>query len=149
MDADVSGSNPTNPSPSGREKSVEGCERGIVDGSRPEPCRQCRVEPGEAHEDGCGVARCMLTGQQRIQHDCADHCDTCNCVPCPPDIWTGEWPGVAECSEFGWWSYFGPDHGEGPGWKRCTDDHPGAGPDLNRLVIEARWDADAKRWVKP
>lgn len=109
-----------------------------------ESCRQCQVQPGEAHEDGCGVARCMLTGQQRIQHDCADHCDTCNCVPCPPDIWTGEWPGVAECREFGWWCYFVP-YGD-PSWVPCGPEHPDAQPDLNRLHVEAVWDAAAKRW---
>jgi hypothetical protein len=113
-----------------------------------EACKDCHVEPGTAHSEGCDVARCMLTGIQRIQHDCAPHCDSCSCTPCEPDIWTGEWPGVAECREFGWWCYFGPDHGE-RGWVRCAADDPRARPDLNRLLFDAVWDPNIKRWTRP
>jgi hypothetical protein len=47
-------------------------------------------------------------------------------------VWTGERPGEAECREYGLGfllkdgSFF---------------------PDLTRLVMECRWDADAGRWV--
>ncbi len=112
------------------------------------PCGDCRVEPGTAHDSGCDIARCMKTGQQRIQCDDCDHCESCTCEPCPDDIWSGEWPGVAECREFGWWCYFGPDYGE-TGWIRCAADDPRATPDLSRLMVEARWDSATKRWVKP
>lgn len=111
------------------------------------PCNDCGAQPGQTHDEGCDIARCMNTGQQRIQHECGPHCHTCTCTPCDPDTWTGEWPGVAECRALGWWSYFGPDHGQpGTGWIRCTADHPGATPDLNRLQVEGVWDPQAKTW---
>jgi hypothetical protein len=91
------------------------------------------------HEDGCDTARCANTGIQRLQCDCPAE-PSCNTV------WTGVWPGVAECLEFGWYSRFRP--GEG-GWLRCGPDDEGAGPDLNRLVGtgEAVWSKAAGRYV--
>lgn len=117
----------------------------------PRDCNDCGVRPGEAHQEGCDVARCMLTGEQRIQHDCGPHCGTCSCTPCDPDIWSGEWPGVAECREFGWYSiWVKPGPGEQYGkWVRASADHPEARADLNRLMTEARWSPELKRWVKP
>jgi hypothetical protein len=56
--------------------------------------------------------------------------------------WTGEWPGRAECREFGWYAR------EGKGWEPCGADDPGARPDFNRLVLEAVWDRAARRWRK-
>lgn len=109
------------------------------------PCNDCQANPGDAHDEGCDVARCMLTGQQRIQCDECRHCNTCTHTSCDPDIWTGEWPGLAECREYGWWCYFGPDYGE-QGWIRCEADNPRAREDLNRLVAEGTWDPEAKRW---
>lgn len=108
-------------------------------------CNDCGATPGTAHSEGCDIARCTLTGQQRIQHDCGPHCDTCTCTPCDPDIWTGEWGGVAECREFGWYSYFNAIHG----WMRCEPERPGAQPDLNRLLMEAVWNPATKRWDLP
>lgn len=100
------------------------------------PCGDCAVPAGTAHEQGCDVARCLVTGMQRIacsrRHDCG------------ADVWTGTWPGDAECREFGWFALFSADDG----WERCSADEPGAMPDLNRLVCEARWDPAAQRWVK-
>lgn len=100
-------------------------------------CGDCAVKPGEPHTDGCDVARCMVAGYQRIG--------------CPEDhdhgrnIWTGVWPGEAECREFGWFSVF-----TDKGWVQCTADTPGAGPNLNRLygTGEAEWDRETGRWVK-
>lgn len=114
-------------------------------------CNDCGAQPGTPHEDGCDIARCTLTGMQRIQHECADHCDTCTCTPCDPDIWTGEYPGSAEAREFGWFCYWlepklGQDYGE---WMPCDADHPKAMPDLNRLMVEAVWNPATKRWDLP
>lgn len=60
---------------------------------------------------------------------------------CGEDIWTGVWPGKEDAAALGWYSYLGPP------WIRCGPDHPEATPDLNRLMIEGRWDRKAKRWV--
>lgn len=97
-------------------------------------CGDCAVEPGQLHRDGCDVARCARTGQQRLQ---CNH-DDCNTT------WTGQWPGEAECIEYGWYSFWDQNRG----WVRCAAGEPGAGPDLNRLAMEARWDPTAQRYVK-
>jgi hypothetical protein len=90
------------------------------------------------HVEGCDVARCANNGRQRLQCDCDDGCNT---------LWTGAWPGEAECIEFGWYARFRPTEG---GWQQCGPDDEGAGPDLNRLanpVGEAVWDKAAGRYV--
>ena len=84
-------------------------------------CGDCAVAPGQPHADGCDVARCMQTGFQRLGCE-EDHDHGQN-------IWTGTWPGDAECLEFGWFT-------------------PGGDPDLNRLYRgEATWDRKQGRWV--
>lgn len=103
-------------------------------------CPDCGVEPGKPHEDiGCDVARCLVTGLQQLscdeRHDCGN------------DMWTGEWPDKAECREYGLWAYFVPNGN--PSWRPCSADHPGAREDLNRLIIEGRWDRDALQWRWP
>lgn len=87
---------------------------------RPSRCPDCDVPAGQCHLDGCDVARCMTTGLQRLGHGPCD---------CAPDIWTGTWPGKAECNEFGW-TY-------GPGL-----------PYLNRLHTQAVWSPEKKRWIR-
>jgi hypothetical protein len=62
---------------------------------------------------------------------------------CGHQTWSGEWPGNAECREFGWYVYGDPSV-EGY-WVRCGPDHPKATEDLNRLVIDAEWDPDTQR----
>ncbi|MFM2078880.1 MAG: hypothetical protein RJA49_2770 [Actinomycetota bacterium] len=47
-------------------------------------CPDCAIEPGAAHEDGCDVARCLVTGGQRLA--CRDDHDHGR------DVWTGGWP---------------------------------------------------------
>ncbi|MBN6034140.1 hypothetical protein JYK18_04440 [Amycolatopsis sp. 195334CR] len=88
----------------------------------PQPCcPTCEARVGEKHTGVCDVARCLATGLQRSGHG-----DSCRC---PQDIWTGHWPGEAECAEFGWLY--------GPGL-----------PDLNRLYTHATWDPAARRWIR-
>jgi hypothetical protein len=80
----------------------------------------------------------VLTGSQRLA------CETFYDHDHGQDVWSGEWPGVAECREFGWYATFVPDMG----WLRCGRDDPGAVEDLNRLHMgEARWDPGQRRWV--
>lgn len=137
-----------------------------VPGYDPSLCGDCRVRPGEPHQDGCDVARCMWTGTQRLQCVGGLAAECCRVLRdaghggladelahyldlddpahnCGEDIWTGVWPGKEDAAALGWYSYFGPP------WTRCSPDHPLASPDLNRLATEARWDREAKRWVAP
>jgi hypothetical protein len=100
-------------------------------------CPDCAAAPGESHEDGCDVARCMATGRQRLS--CAGGHD------CGQDVWTGDWPGDAECREFGWWVQ--DRCAEGMGWLPCAPDAPGATEDLNRLATHAHWSPERRRWV--
>jgi hypothetical protein len=108
-------------------------------------CPDCAVAPGERHDGGCDVARCLATGQQRLQCDGRDegypHADH----DCGTDVWTGEWPGDVECREFGWWVQ--DRCAEGMGWVPCAADAPGATEDLNRLAQDARWSPEQARWV--
>lgn len=85
-------------------------------------CPDCEVGLGQYHIEGCDVARCLATGRQRLAHGAS--------CGCPQDVWTGRWPGDAECEEFGWMI--------GPGL-----------PDLRRLYIEAVWNPDEFRWTRP
>jgi len=103
----------------------------------PTNCPDCAVASGEEHARGCDVARCMVTGRQRLS--CAGGHD------CGQDVWTGEWPAAAECREFGWWVQ--DRCAEGMGWVPCAPDAPGATEDLNRLARDARWSPEQRRWV--
>jgi hypothetical protein len=101
-------------------------------------CPDCAVAPGHLHQEGCDVEQCPMCGGQFLS------C-WCQTLTRPRIPWSGEWPGQAECREFGWYALFSPTDG----WVRCGADAPGAMPDLNRLHIEARWDADQQRFVLP
>jgi hypothetical protein len=114
------------------------------------------MSPGFAHRENCDVARCMDCGGQRLMHelptetlnqlapgagDMRDSWPECNVGS---DIWTGEWPGVVECVEYGWYAKFIP----GEGWIECSEDDPEGHPDLNRLMVECTWSKSARRYVK-
>jgi hypothetical protein len=105
-------------------------------------CPDCDAEPGAFHVLGCDVEQCPYCGGQLISCDCRaqEHGP-----PLDDRIpWSGEWPGVAECREFGLYC----KRAEGKGWRPCSADDPEASEDLNRLAKEYRWDRGAKRWVK-
>lgn len=104
-----------------------------------QPCHDCGAEPGEAHRDGCDTARCLRTGTQRLACNPDDEHPE---EGCGQDVWTGQWPGEADCIRLGWYSYFDPFRG----WVRCGPDHPEAGPDLNRLRMDATWNRELLRW---
>ncbi len=133
--------------------------------SIPAPCNDCSAEVGTSHERGCDVARCMWTGQQRIQCDgglaascCyalrqAGHSDLADDLAyylglddplhdCGEDLWTGQWPGNDDAAEMGLWTYWGPP------WIECGPDHPQARPDLNKLALAGKWDRGQKKWVR-
>jgi hypothetical protein len=58
--------------------------------------------------------------------------------------WSGEWPGMAECREFGWYARLVPDQG----WVSCDSGADGAHENLNRLYRgEAIWDQERGRFV--
>lgn len=92
-----------------------------------EYCRDCAAAPGERHSDGCDVARCSECGQQLISCDEHPHA--------LPSTWTGEWPGKAECREFGWYT--------------DPDSHWGVIEDLNRLYVDPHvaWDKSLERFI--
>ena len=58
-------------------------------------CPDCGAARGDKHTEGCDVARCLVTGLQRLA--CLNDHDH------GADEWSGRWPGEAECEEFGWW----------------------------------------------
>ena len=100
-------------------------------------CTHCGAQQGEFHRDKCDVEPCPACGRQLV---------SCSCANKSPDdriLWSGSWPGVEECLEFGWYGREGP-----AGWIRCDSHKPGAEPDLNRLRSEARWDRSRGRFVR-
>ena len=92
----------------------------------PQPqCPDCDVMIGEPHVDGCDVARCLVTGLQRLSCE-ADH-------DCGTDTWTGRWPGETDCERLGWMIM--PNRSDLPGL-----------PDLNRLYTQATWNPATRQW---
>ena len=136
-------------------------------------CHDCGAKPGELHEPGCDTDRCPRCGGQQISCSCiyiVNGMDPATLEEDHPDIfsngptdemyerfdaewgprrlpWTGEYPGSAECREYGFWCYW--DENRLTPWVRCDADHPKAGPDLNRLMTSCRWDAEKGKFVLP
>jgi hypothetical protein len=135
-------------------------------------CHDCKAKPGEMHKGNCDVERCPLCGHQAMSCGCVyevnemsrerlkqEHPDIYKGGPTEamykkleeafaevggPLPWTGIWPGVAECVEFGWYSKRAK-----VGYRSCDKNDPDAGPDLNRLGQEAIWSVEKRRWVLP
>ena len=103
-------------------------------------CPDCGVKVGRLHKPHCDVERCPSCGNQLLScFDCGAAAKRTRRMP-----WSGEWPGDAECREFGWFAKFTK-----AGWQECEADDPEAEPDLNKLgAPHAKWDVDAQRWVR-
>lgn len=100
-------------------------------------CPDCGVNVGEHHINGCDVERCPECGHQALS--CS-----CSFITAPSIKWTGFWPGVKECQEFGWYSKLVP----GRGWCDAQEDDPKSTEDLNRMYMDAKWDKEQQRFVK-
>lgn len=100
-------------------------------------CGDCGVKLGEPHDvGGCDVARCLVTGRQRLSCD-AEH-------DCGRQVWPGEWPGVAECEEYDWLAI---ESAATRLWMLENGIPGGDKPhhDLNRLATATEWDPVACR----
>lgn len=95
-------------------------------------CPDCQVGIGVEHDDGCDVARCLGNGLQRLACRVFNRKEG-SAVDCGRDVWSGFWPGVPECQEYGWVTM---DPDRTVLW------------DLNRLVRDGSWDHVAMRWVR-
>lgn len=138
------------------------------------PCHDCGAPVGALHVPGCDVERCPRCGNQAVGCDCIYI--VCGMDPRTleeqhPDIynngptykmreqwdrewgerrmpWTGLWPGVPECQEYGFWCLWGPDMTPPRnGWVRVPAGTPGAREDLNTLAVMTVWDADQQKYV--
>ncbi len=101
-------------------------------------CPDCGVPPGSMHQRECDIEQCPNCGRQLLTCSCRD---AQRAVRLP---WTGHYPGIAECMEFGWYAKLTP----GVGWVPCDAEEPGAMEDLNRLAMEAEWDPLGMRYIK-
>lgn len=102
-----------------------------------EHCPDCGAGIGDLHLDYCDVERCPDCGGQMLSCCCEGD------IEMPRLPWTGLWPGVAECREFGWYSKLIT----GQGWTTCSKDDPEASENLNRLYVDAVWDKNKGRFV--
>ncbi|MEU5426518.1 YgjP-like metallopeptidase domain-containing protein [Streptomyces olivoreticuli] len=100
-------------------------------------CRACSAPRNTFHAENCATARCARTGRQR--RDCGHEGPDCN------TIWTGQHPGHAECTEYGFFYRRTP----GQGYEPCNADDPLAEPDLTRLYRECVWDIRTQRLTLP
>jgi hypothetical protein len=93
-------------------------------------CPDCGVAPGSLHVPGCDVERCKQCGWQALS--CGCEAVSVGDVDSKSTSWTGLWPGVVECRQYGLMLGDGTEDlnavGVGPGWS---------------------WDRDRERWVRP
>jgi hypothetical protein len=89
------------------------------------PCPDCGAAIGQRHYSGCDIERCPHCGWAAL--GCAHfHADDPR-----REVWTGKWPGEADCQRLGFYVNGDPDF-----------------PDLNRLFTDCVWDADTQRWER-
>ena len=100
-------------------------------------CFDCGCKAGYQHKDGCDVERCPDCGGQMISCGCEGE------IEMPRIPWSGEWPGLRECREFGWYAKLV----RGKGWTACDKSDEGASENLNRLCFDAKWDKATARFI--
>lgn len=131
-------------------------------------CPDCQVGIGQPHLGACDVARCLWSGLQRLQcfgefgemvqvlaaagrQDLADQLQHYLSLDdldhrCGDEVWSGVWPGVADCRRLGLWVIDGCS--QGLGWIRAHRGDIGATESLNDLHSSfIRWDREAGRYV--
>ena len=95
------------------------------------------------HDDGCDMARCLHTGQQRLA------CQTFGPLlgqeshDCGKDPWLGYDPDADRAAIYGLWCWCPPTGSPLP----CDVNHPGAIPDVTRLMRNGVWDWEKHLWV--
>jgi hypothetical protein len=104
-------------------------------------CVRCGVYIGALHVSGCDMECCPRCGGQAISCGCIHDAEWGSLRM----HWTGIEPGVEACRELGWYSKLVP----GKGWLQCDQTDKGAREDLNRLVMECRWDQERQKFVAP
>jgi hypothetical protein len=102
-----------------------------------ELCPDCFVHPGSLHHYGCDIERCRECGFQLL---------TCGCTINEAErlLWTGEWPGLADCRELGFYLKIVTDKEI----YECDKDTIGAEEDLNRLARDGVWSKEQGRYVR-
>lgn len=105
-----------------------------------ENCPDCNAGLNEFHGENCDVARCAVSGIQLFS--CCVF-DTSEIHECINTTWSGYWPGIEECFEYGLFAWFCPNVGFIP----CGPEHPEAICDLNRLIVRYRWDVEKQKRV--
>jgi DNA-directed RNA polymerase subunit RPC12/RpoP len=114
-------------------------------------CPDCGVAVGELHDLGCDVERCPHCGGQLLSDyfivTCPD-CGSTTTYSCEGPLldderipWSGQWPGVEQCREFGFYAKRAPI-----GWDSCGKDEEGATEDLNRLYTDCTWNRETQRF---
>jgi len=121
-----------------KQQETSGEEANPVDVIVSARCPDCAAQPGMLHKLGCDVEKCPECGWQYISCDCPAEETTA-----PRLLWSGEWPGIRECREFGWYSKLV----SGRGWVSCDKSEPGASESLNRLAVDATWDKEKGRYI--
>lgn len=129
------------------------------------PCPDCAAELGQAHEDGCDVARCLWSGDQRLGCSGMTDWEPCECEDeldeddvedvlyawqlhhcgqtlhdCGTELWDGVWPGTGDAVNLGVYS-------ETFSHAPCGPEHPKATPDLNAVCWLTTWDRATQRRV--